>query len=167
MKSIFLILFFYIPTSILAQVNSSNLNTETRSEVAATVVAKINLNLAHIKYKADSIQINGIIDMLLTAKQRLEQAENTIANLAEGCSKYTKIKEEIRINRIKYKYLIDAVNNRYYTDIGFHIHDATNYEEIINLRNFIKSRRRVLILEKYIKLAQDYLNNNYYDIHRD
>ena len=43
-----------------------------QTESDATAIAKINLELCHVEMKADSIQINGIINMLVSEKQELE-----------------------------------------------------------------------------------------------
>ena len=56
--------------------------TYGQTESDATAIAKINLELCHIELKADSIQINGIINMLVSEKQKLEEAKEIMA----GCS---------------------------------------------------------------------------------
>ena len=58
--------------------------TYGQTESDATAIAKINLELYHIELKSDSIQINGIIDMLVSEKQKLEKAEITLSNLVKG-----------------------------------------------------------------------------------
>lgn len=132
---------------------------------AVTVIGKAYISLAHIEYKADSIQTDGIFNMLLAEKKRIDQAENTIAKLAKPDSDYTKIKGKIRIYKIRYESLINAVYNLYYTDIGFCITNVSSYEEVVFYRDLALSRRKILILEKYKKLALDYVNDNYSAIH--
>ena len=83
-----------------------------QTESDATAIAKINLELCHIEMKADSIQINGIINMLVSEKQELEETERTLSTLAKGSRDYIKQKENIKIDRIKYEYLINTVNQR-------------------------------------------------------
>ena len=130
-----------------------------QTESDATAIAKINLELCHIEVKADSIQINGIINMLVSEKQELEETERTLSTLAKGSRDYIKQKENIKIDRIKYEYLINTVNQRYAAVVGFHISDVTSFDTLSALRELIISRRRVSHLNKYKQLSYDYVNS--------
>ncbi len=133
--------------------------TYGQTESDATTIAKINLELCHIEMKADSIQINGIINMLVSEKQELEETERTLSTLAKGSRDYIKQKENIKIDRIKYEYLINTVNQRYAAVVGFHISDVTSFDVLSALRELIISRRRVSLLNKYKQLSYDYVNS--------
>ena len=163
MNKIFIItaLFFVFPMITFAQtrISSGNAGTETESE--ATAIAKINLELCHIELKADSTQIYGIINMLVSEKKKLEEAENSLPNLAKGSRNYIKRKEEIKIYRTKIEYLINTINKRYAAIVGFLISDVTSFEELSNLQEFITSKRRVSLLKKYKQLSLDYFNGKY------
>lgn len=163
MNKIFIItaLFFVFPMITFAQTrnNSGSAGTETESE--ATAIAKINLELCHIELKADSTQIYGIINMLVSEKKKLEEAENSLPNLAKGSRNYIKRNEEIKIYRTKIEYLINTINKRYAAVVGFHISDVTSFEELSNLQELITARRRVSLLKKYKQLSLDYVNGKY------
>ena len=133
--------------------------TNGQTESDATAIAKTNLELCHIEMKADSIQINGIINMLVSEKQKLKEAEKNLSTLAKGSRDYIKQKEIVKIDRIKYEYLINTVNQRYAAVVGFHISDVTSFDELSSLRDLIVSRRRVSLLNKYKQLSYDYVNS--------
>lgn len=133
--------------------------TYGQAESDATAIAKINLELSHIEMKADSIQINGIINMLVSEKQKLEEAERTLSNLAKGSRDYIKQNENINIVRIKYEYLINTVNERYAAIAGLYISNVSSLGELNALRGVIVSRRRLAILKKYKQLSYDYINS--------
>jgi len=133
--------------------------TKGQTESDATTIAKTNLELYRIELKADSIQISGIINMLVSEKQKVEEAENTLSHLIKGSIDYTKQKESLKTGRIKYEYLINTVNQRYAAVVGFHISDVTSLDELNSLRELIVSRRRVSLLNKYKQLSYDYINS--------
>lgn len=136
----------------------SVVGTYGQTESDATAIANINIELCHIEMKADSIQIDGIINMLVSEKHKLEEAEKTLSTLAKGSHDYIKQKENVEIDRIKYEYLINTVNQRYAAVVGFHISDVTSFDELSALRGLITSRRRVSLLNKYKQLSYDYIN---------
>ena len=123
--------------------------TYGQTESDATTIAQINIELYRIESKADSIQINGIIDMLVSEKKKLDN----------GSRDYIKKKEDIKLYKIKYEYLINTVNQRYADDVGFHISDVVSYDEVNNLRKLIASCRRRLILNKYKQMTYDYIDS--------
>ena len=84
------ILLFYLMLAIV---------TYGQTESDATAIAKLNLELSHVEMKADSIQIDGIFNMLVSEKQKLEEAENTLSNLVKGSRDYIKQKEDVKIYR--------------------------------------------------------------------
>ena len=135
------------------------LATYGQTESDATAIAKTNLELCHIELKADSIQINGIINMLVSEKQKLEEAEKALSKLVKGSRNYIKQQEDIKIYRIKFEYLINTVNQRYAGVVGFCITDVTSFDELGSLRDLIVSRRRVSLLKKYKQLSLDYVNS--------
>ena len=112
-----------------------------QTESDATAIAKLNLEMSHIEMEADSMQVNGIMKMLIDQKQKSKNAG--------------------KIDKIKYEYLIKIVNQRYAGDVGFHISDVTSYGELNSLRDLIISRRRLSILKKYKKLSIDYVDSKY------
>ena len=136
----------------------SVVGTYGQTESDATAIAKINIELCHIEMKADSIQIDGIINMLVSEKHKLEEAEKKLSTLAKGSRDYIKQKEIVKIDRIKYEYLINTVNQRYAAVVGFYISDVTSFDELSALRDLIVSRRRVSLLNKYKQLSYDYVN---------
>lgn len=133
--------------------------TYGQTESDATAIAKTNLELCHIELNADSIQINGIINMLVSEKQKLEEAEKALSKLVKGSRNYIKQQEDIKIYRIKFEYLINTVNQRYAGVVGFRITDVTSFDELGSLRDLIVSRRRVSLLKKYKQLSLDYVNS--------
>ena len=94
-KSIITALLFVFPMITFAQTRNNSGNAGTEIESEATTIAKTNLELCRIEIKADSIQIYGIINMLVSEKKKLEGAENSLPNLAKGSCNYIKCKEEI------------------------------------------------------------------------
>lgn len=163
MNRIFIItaLFFVFPMTTFAQTKNSSGNTGTKTESEATAIAKINLELCHIEQKADSAQIYGIINMLVSEKKKLEEAENSLSNLAKESRNYIKCKEEIKVTKTKIEYLIDTVNERYAAIVGFRISDVTSFEELCNLRELITSTLKISLLKKYRQQALDYVNGKY------
>lgn len=141
-----------------AQTRSNSSNTRTEAESEATAIAKTSLELCHIELKADSIEIYGIINMLVSEKKKLEEAEHTLSNLVKGSRNYMKRREEIKNNRSKIEFLINTINKRYVSVIGFHISDVTSFDELNNLKELITSRRKVSLLKKYKQLTIDYVN---------
>lgn len=128
-----------------------------QTESNATAIAKINIELCHLEMKADSIQINGIISMLVSEKQKLEETENNLSNLIKGSRDYIRQEEKLKLCRIKYEYLINSVNQRYAAVVGFHISDVTSFDELSALRELIVSRQRAFLLNKYEQLSYDYI----------
>lgn len=133
--------------------------TYGQTESDATTIAQINIELYRIESKADSIQINGIIDMLVSEKKKLDNSEKALSKLINGSRDYIKKKEDIKLYKIKYEYLINTVNQRYADDVGFHISDVVSYDEVNNLRKLIASCRRRLILNKYKQMTYDYIDS--------
>ena len=163
MCKIFIItaLFFVFPMITFAQMRNNSGNAGIESESEATAIAKISLELCRIELKADSTQIYGIINMLVSEKKQLGEAENSLPNLAKGSRNYIKRNEEIKIYRTKIEYLINTINKRYAAVVGFHISDVTSFEELSNLQELITARRRVSLLKKYKQQTLDYINGNY------
>lgn len=135
--------------------------TYGQTDSDATAIAKLNLALSHIEMDADSIQVNGIIDMLITQKQKTEKAEKALSSLVKASSSYNNQKESLRIERLKYEYLINTVNERYAAIVGFHISDVSSFETLRTLSELIVSKRRLSILNKYKQLSLDYVNSKY------
>lgn len=155
------VLLFVFPMIVFAQTRNNSGKAKTETESEATAIARINLELCHVELKGDSIQIYGIINMLISEKKRLEEAEKKLSNLVKNSDNYIKCTEEIRISSTKIEYLINTVNKRYAAVVGFHISDITSFAELSNLRELITSRRRVSLLNKYKQLALDYINEKF------
>lgn len=98
---------------------------------------------------------------IFKAKQELDEAEKRVSLLKEGTNEYSLARRQVDSKREALLYLVENMNDKYYSIIGFHLSEVSSMDEYKVASDLVKSRLAGIILEKYKKLTLDYVNSKY------
>lgn len=98
---------------------------------------------------------------IFKAKQELDEAEKRVSQLKEGSNEYTLACRQADSKREALHFFVENMNDKYYSVIGFHISEVSSMDEYKSANNLVKSRLAGIILEKYEKMALDYVNSKH------
>ena len=95
------------------------------------------------------------------ARKQLEETEKRLGQFKKGTSDYVFTQRKLEEKR-KYQHdVIETLNDRYYSIIGFHLTEVGSDEEFKNANELIKSRIAIEIYEKYKQMALELVNSKY------
>lgn len=127
----------------------------------------IDEEVKRMKAKADEEivmaqdEIDKQFEKLFSARKQLEEIEKRASQFKKGTSDYILAQREVEEKRKNQQDAIEALNDRYYSLIGFHLTEVNSNEEYKNANELIKSRIALEINEKYEQMALDMVNGKY------
>ena len=127
----------------------------------------IDEEVKRMKAKADEEivmaqdEIDKQFEKLFSARKQLEEIEKRASQFKKGTSDYILAEREVEEKRKNQQDAIEALNDRYYSLIGFHLTEVNSNEEYKNANELIKSRIALEINEKYEQMALDMVNGKY------
>lgn len=127
----------------------------------------VDEEMKRMKAKADEEivmaqdEIDKQFEKLFSARKQLEEIEKRASQFKKGTSGYILAQREVEEKRKNQQDAIEALNDRYYSLIGFHLTEVSSNVEFKNANKLIKSRIALEINEKYEQMALDMVNSKY------
>lgn len=127
----------------------------------------VDEEVKRIKAKADveivmaQDEIDEQFEKFFSARKQLEEIEKRAGQMKKGTSDYVLTQREVEEKRKYQQDVIEELNDRYYSLIGFHLTEVSSNEEYKNANKLIKSRIALEINEKYNQMALDLVNSKY------
>ena len=126
---------------------------------------EVDEEVKRMKAKADvevvmaQDEIDELFENLFNARKQLEETEKRASQFEKGTSEYVLAQREVEEKRKYQQDVIEDLNERYYSLIGFHLTEVGSNEEYKGANKLIKSRIALEIYEKYEQMALDLVNN--------
>ena len=125
----------------------------------------VDEEVKRLKAKADvevvmaQDEIDEQFENFFNARKQLEETVKRASQFKRGTSDYVLTLREVEEKRKYQQDVIEELNDRYYSLMGFHLTEVGSNEEYKNANELIKSRIALEIYDKYKQMALDLINS--------